>query len=156
MSNDQKQISFYTFNKLLQNMSEAEQKYNSFGNPIGKQVAFNRERNSLLTLHRTDNTDEIYFTDVRLDRWYLIRNSYFPKGNELQYPTEWGKKRAIEHFIKFYLDSHKETISRLQKRVDEFESFLTSDEHTNMMEGVIPQGVVDTKLVTVQGKKVFV
>jgi hypothetical protein len=131
-------------------------RYNSFGNPVGNQVAFNRQRCSRLTLHRTDNTDEIYFTDVRLDGWHLIRGEYYPTGNTMKYPTEWGKKRAIKHFISFWLSQHKETVERLSKRIDEFEGYLEGDEYVNMIEGVIPTGVVDTKLMTVQGKKMFI
>lgn len=131
-------------------------RYNSFGNPVGNQVAFNRERQSMLTLHRTDNTDEIYFTDVRIDGWHLIRKEYYPTGNWMKYPTEWGKKRAIKHFISFYVSQHKAVIERLSKRVQEFDEYMESDEYVNMIEGVIPSGVVDTKLMTVQGKKMFI
>lgn len=115
--------------------------------PKGKQVANNRERQSRLTLHYTDNTNEVYFTDVPLPYEKLIRREYTPLGNMLQYPTKWGKKKAITHFIQWYLKEHTESIKQLTKRVEDFTRYLESDEYNELPDGVLPKGVVDFKRI---------
>ena len=69
--------------------------------PKGSPVAWNRERQAVLTLHRTEKGN--YFTWFPLDNYRLIREAYYPNGDTLISPYKWGREEAIKCFLEYYM-----------------------------------------------------
>lgn len=106
----------------------------------GKPVQFNMERQSCLTMNWTENTNEMYFTDVRLAKWRVCKGQYLPAGDTFVYPTKWGKKRAVKEYIHWYYEDTKKTITLLSRRLSNFDRILSEVEEW-------PDGVLDPTIV---------
>jgi len=90
---------------------------------------FNMERVRQLTKHY-DDIGEVYFTVVDVPQWHLIRQAYNPTGNSLIYPYEWSKRKAVEHFVNYYLQLDVEYNAKLTNRIREHLDVLERiDEH---------------------------
>ena len=69
---------------------------------MSEQVAYNKCPHSLCQLFENES-GEYYPVCQPQDGDKLIRGEYHPIGNQLQYPTKWGRKKAslvlLEHKI---------------------------------------------------------
>lgn len=88
--------------------------------PKGKQVAWNRCRIALLTLHKDDNGVP-YFTWFKLPGYRVIQKEWFPNGDTYYHPAEWGREEAIRKFIEWYEADDKRTLALIQRRLSEWE-----------------------------------
>ena len=79
-------------------------------NPKAKNV----ERQDMLYLH-TEN-QKTYLLYKKHGNG-LVRKEYQPRGNQLIYPSKWGRKKAGEHFLKYMIEDEEKLLQETKERL---------------------------------------
>ena len=85
---------------------------------MGQQVADNKESQMILRLVRHNTTNKLYFTNDTYGV-NLIRQAYTPLNGSLIYPREWGKEKAIKHFLNHMIEDKERLIEITKKFIQE-------------------------------------
>lgn len=87
--------------------------------PKGKQVAWNKCRIAILTMHH-DDEGVPYFTWFKLPGYRVIQKRWYPIGDTFYHPAAWGRERAIREFIDWYEADDIRQLDRIQHRLGEW------------------------------------
>ena len=95
--------------------------------PKGEPVAYNRCEHCNVTLH-TNDSGEYYPVVQRMEKHTQIRGTYYPIGNNLHYPRNWGKKKGALLLLESKLE---DKIKQLKEAEDEIAKLSACIEKVN-------------------------
>lgn len=90
--------------------------------PKGKQIANNQCEHYEIVL-----TDDYRFDIHQLPSTQLIRGEYWPVGNKMHFPKNWGKEKGARHMLEYLKADAKRMLESANKRmeaIDELERLV--------------------------------